>query len=82
MSVTYNGKLIVDRTKIKPRNFAEQLDTSRDLKSEIIYYFSYKIQEANEARLDEIRRKREMEIQIMRGFSGDRKQKRMNEWRS
>ena len=82
MSVSLNGKIVVDRTKIKPRSYAEQLDTSRDLKSEIIYHLSYRIQKENEARLDEIRRKAEMEIQKMRGFSGDRKQKRMNEWRS
>ena len=82
MSVIHNGKLIIDRTKIKPRSYADQLDTSRQLKSEILYHFKYKIQVANEAVLDEKRRKAEMEIQKMRGFSGDRKQKRMNEWRS
>ena len=71
MSVTWNGKMIVDRNKIKPRNYLELIDLTKDIKSEIRYHLDYHIQMKNEKVLDEVRRKREMEYQNSRGFSGD-----------
>ena len=72
MSVSWNGKLIVDRSKIKPRNYTELIDLTKEIKSEINYHIKHKLQSDNEEIEDAVRRKKEMEIQKMRGFSGDR----------
>ena len=41
MSCEINGKLLVDRTKVKPRNYTEQITSSRELKSEVLYWLYF-----------------------------------------
>ena len=41
MSCELNGKLLVDRTKVKPRNYTEQVESSRELKNEVLYWLYY-----------------------------------------
>jgi len=41
MSCSINGKLLVDRTKVKPRNYTDQIVSSRELKSEVMYWLYY-----------------------------------------
>lgn len=73
MSATWNGKQIVDRSHIgKPRNFTDMIGITNDLKSEIHHYISLQMRIEIEEELDAARRKQEMHLQKMRGFSGDR----------
>ena len=62
----------MDRLKIRPRNYTDLIEITKDIKCEIDYYITYQERLKIEAVQDEIRRKAEMEIQKMRGFSGDR----------
>ena len=71
MSCTLNGKIIVDRSKIKPRNYMELVELTRELKSELNHHIKVKIQERIAEEEDKILSKREMRIQTMIGFSED-----------
>merc|ERR1712179_165581 len=64
-------KVIVDRLKIKPRDYSDLIGLTKDLKSEVNHHISLQLRLRIEEEMDKVRRKQDMEIQKMRGFSGD-----------
>ena len=66
-----NECTIVDRSKIKPKNYADLIEQTNELKSEILHVLKCTIQDGREDEIDKKVQKREMEIQTMVGFSRD-----------
>ena len=70
-SLTYNGKVLFDRPSIRPRNYTDMIQMTRDLKNELKYQLEIIRQDKINKEEDEVIRIRDMEFQETQGFSRD-----------
>merc|ERR1712066_1127873 len=71
MSCEINGKLVVDRTHIKPRNYTELIEQTKELRSEINYHMKQETRRLKHEKEEEERREREKHVNISAGFTNE-----------